>query len=160
MYGAPWKLKSFAKLGKSPSRTLDIYDYNWDGAYCVMDEKIVCNSWNDPLQDHRNIWLCRRRCLHDQIRRYFKLFAKVRMSHSRTIKIYDCSWGGAWILMDDTIWNRLQQYAWPTPGPSESMTIAETVLSLSWTMLFEIVCKCTHYPPQDHQNLWLQLGWC
>ena len=117
--------------------------------------EIVCNRWNDPLQDHRNIWLCRRRCLHDQIRRYFKLFAKVRMSHSRTIKIYDCSWGGAWILMDDTIWNRLQQYAWPTPGPSESMTIAETVLSLSWTMLFEIVCKTRHGQLQNNQNVGL-----
>ena len=30
--------------------------------------------------------------------------------------------------MDDTIWNRLQKYAWPTPGSSESMIIAETVL--------------------------------
>ena len=58
------------KLGKSPSRTLDIYDYNWDGAYCVMDEEIVCNSWNDPLQDHRNLWLQLKRCLHYRARCY------------------------------------------------------------------------------------------
>jgi len=70
-----------------------------------------------------------------------KLFVKVNMTYSRTIKIYDYSWDDAWIVIGDAIWNRLQKYAWPIPGPSTYMNIAETVLTLSWTMLFEIVCK-------------------
>ena len=37
---------------------------------------------------------------------------------------------GAYIVMDDPIWNRLQKYAWPTPEPSKSMTMAETMLTL------------------------------
>ena len=48
-----------------------------------------------------------------------------------------------------------QKYAWPTPEPWKSMAIAETVLTLSWMLLFEIVCKSMHDPVQDHQNLWL-----
>jgi hypothetical protein len=49
----------------------------------------------------------------------------------------------------------VQKYAWPTPEPWKSMAIAETVLTLSWMLLFEIVCKSMHDPVQDHQNLWL-----
>ena len=62
---------------------------------------------------------------------------------------------GAYIVMDAAIWNRLQKYVWPTPEPSKSMTMAEAMLELSWTTLFEIVCKSTHDPFQDHRNLWL-----
>ena len=39
------------------------------------------------------------------------------------------------------------------PGPSKFVIIAETVLTWSWTMLFETVCKCKHNPLQDHRNL-------
>ena len=58
---------------------------------------------------------------------------------SRTIKIYDCSRDGAYIVMDNAVWNRLQTYAVPTPGPPKCMILGEMVLTLSWTMLFEIV---------------------
>jgi hypothetical protein len=52
--------------------------------------------------------------------------------------------------MDDAILNRLQKYAWFAPGRSKSMIIAETVLTLTWTMLFEIVCKrMTHFRTID-----------
>jgi hypothetical protein len=70
------------------------------------------------------------------------------MAHSRTIEIYEYSWDDVYIVMDDAIWNRLQlaKYAWPTLGLSKSMTIAETVLTLSWTMQIENVCKRTHDP--------------
>ena len=44
------------------SRTMKLYDYTWDGAYVVMDDGC-----------------------------YLKLFAKVRMSHYITIRIYDYS---------------------------------------------------------------------
>jgi hypothetical protein len=108
-----------------------------------------------PLQDHENPRVQLRRCLHDHGRRYLKSSAKVRITHPRTIEIYDHGWEGAYIVMDDTIWNRVQKYAWPTPAPPKSMIITETVLTLSWTMLFEIVCKSTQGPLQDHQNLWL-----
>ena len=60
----------------------------------------------------------------------------VCMTHSRTIKFYDYSWDGAYIVMGDAIWNRLQLCALPIPGQSESMVIAEMVPTLSWTMLF------------------------
>jgi hypothetical protein len=79
----------------------------------------------------------------------FEIACKSTHVHSRTIKIYDYSWDGACIIMDDTIRNRLQKYAWPTPGPSGSMIIAQTMLTLSWTMLFEIVCRSTRGPVQD-----------
>jgi hypothetical protein len=72
------------------------------------------------------------------------------MAHSSTIKTHDYSWDGAHIVMDEAIENRLQAYAWPTPGPSKSITIAETVLTLSWAMLFEIVCKRMHHPLQGN----------
>ena len=71
------------------------------------------------------------------------------MIHFRIIKTYDYSWDGAYIAMDDAIWNRLQTYARRIPVPSKSRIIAETVLALSCTMLFEIVCKCTHNPLQE-----------
>jgi hypothetical protein len=77
------------------------------------------------------------------------------MTHFRTIDIYDYSWDGAYIVMDAAIWNRLQAYALPTPAQSNSMITAEKVLTFSWTMLFEIACKRTHYPPQNDANLWL-----
>jgi hypothetical protein len=77
------------------------------------------------------------------------------MTHSRTIEIYDYSRDCAYIVMDGTIWNRLQKYAWPTPRPSKSMIIVKTVLTLSLTMLSEIVRKSTQGPLQDDQNLWL-----
>ena len=89
-----------------------------------------------------------------------KPFANVRMSHSRIIKTYDYSWDGAYIAMDDAIWNRLQTYARRTPIPSKSRIIAGTMLTLSCTMLFAIVCKRTRNPLQDHQNLWLWLRCC
>ena len=67
--------------------------------------------------------------------------------------MYDFGRDGAYIVMGDFIVNPLQSYEWPTLAASKSMGVAETVLTLSWTMLFKIVCKCTHYPFQDHQNL-------
>ena len=110
-------LKSFAKVRITHSRTREIYDYSWEGAY---------------IDSHG--------------RYYFKSFAELRMAHSRTIEIYDYSWEDAYIVMDDAIWNRLQKYAWFAPGRSKSMIIADTVLTLSWTMLFEIDCKrLTHF---------------
>ena len=42
-----------------------------------------------------------------------------------------------------------------TPERSKSMILSEMALTLSWTILFEIVCKSTHDPFQDHRNLWL-----
>jgi hypothetical protein len=94
-------------------------------------------------------------CLHCYGRCYLKSYAWVCMTHSRTIKIYDYNWDSASIVMEDAIWHRLQTYAWPTPGPSKPLIIAETVLTLLWAMLFEIVCKHTHYSLKDHHNLLL-----
>ena len=88
---------------------------------------------------------------------YLKSFEHIRMTHSRTIKIYDYGWNGAYIVMHDAIWNRLQTYALSTAEPSRCMIIAQTELTLSWAMLFETVCKRTHQPFQDHQNLGVQL---
>jgi len=55
--------------------------------------------------------------------------------------------------MDGPVRNRLRKYAWPIPGPSKSLIIAETVPTFSWTILLEIVCGSMHGPFQDHQNL-------
>jgi hypothetical protein len=117
--------------------------------------EIVCKCKHDPLQDHRNLWLWLRRCLHCHGWRYLKSFAKVCMMHSTTIKIHGYSWDGADIVMDDAICHRLQTYAWPTARPSRAMIIAETVLTLSWVMLFKVVCERTHPQLHDHDNLWL-----
>ena len=40
-----------------------------------------------------------------------------------------------------------------TPERSKSMILSEMALTLSWTILFEIVCKSTHDPLQAHRNL-------
>jgi hypothetical protein len=66
------------------------------------------------------------------------------------------SWGrrGAYIVMDDAMWNRLQKCAWAAPEPWKCMIVAQTVLTWSWTLLLEIACKSTNDPLQDHQNLW------
>ena len=74
----------------------------------------------------------------------FEIVCKIRMDHCRTNQTYDYSWDGAYIVMDETIWSRLNMYVWAIPGRYKSMIIAETALTLSWTMLFGIVCKRTH----------------
>ena len=121
---------------------------------------VVCNSKHDALQDHQNLWLWLAQSLHSNGGCYWKSFAKVSMTHAGTIKIYNYSWDGAYIVMNDAIFNRLQKYEGPIPGLSNSMIIAEAVLKLSWTMPFEIVCKSMHDPLQDHTNRRLQLRWC
>ena len=45
-----------------------------------------------------------------------------------------------------TLFEIVSNYAVSSPGPSEFVIIAET-------MLFEIDCKCKHNPFQDHCNL-------
>ena len=75
------------------------------------------------------------------------------MTHARTMKIYAYNCDGAYIVMGDAIWNRLQKYAWPTPRRSKSIIVAETVLTLSWTMLFGIVCEHTPSLLQHHRNV-------
>ena len=119
-------------------RTIDIYDYSWDGVTLSwkLQFETVCKLTHFPLLHHQTLWLQLRRCLHSHGRCYLKSLANVRITHSRTMQIYDYSWNGAYIVMDDAIWNRLRTYAWSTPGPSKSMIIAETVLTLSRTMLF------------------------
>ena len=77
----------------------------------------------------------------DDATKYLESFANMNITHSRTIKTHDYSWDGAYIVMADAIWNRLQMHALPTPGPSKSMITAGMVLTLSWTMLFEIVAN-------------------
>ena len=74
------------------------------------------------------------------------------LSHSRIIRTCDYSWDGAYIVMDDALWNRLQTYACCTPITPKSRTVAETILTLSCIMLFAIVCKRTRNPFQDHNK--------
>ena len=116
--------------------------------------EIVCRSTHDPLQDHPKSMI-----IAETVRTWswVMLFEIVCKSTHGPLqddrKNYDCSRDGAYIVMDDAVWNRLQTYAVPTPGPSKCMVLGEKVLTLSWTMLFEIVCKRTHDPLLDHQNL-------
>ena len=118
--------KPFVSVRMTNSRTIFFYDYSWDGAYVFVMDDAILNSLEN-----------------------------VCMTHSRTIKIYDYSGDGAYIVMGDAIWNRLQLYASPIPGQSESMVIAGMVPTLSWTMLFEIVCKRTQCVLKDNENVWL-----
>ena len=77
----------------------------------------------------------------------FESFANVHITYSRTIEIYDCSWDGAFTVMDDAIWNRLQMCALPLPGPPKSRIRDKILLTLSRTMLlFEIIYKRTYDP--------------
>ena len=46
------------------------------------------------------------------------------MAHSSII------WDGPYIVMDDAMGNRVNMYAWPTPAPSKSMIVDDTVLTL------------------------------
>ena len=76
--------------------------------------------------------------------------ANARMTHSTTIKSYDYSGDGAYTVMGGAISNRLQAYTRSSPGLWKSMIIAEMVPTLSWTMLFEVVCRSTYGPLQHH----------
>ena len=105
------------------SRTMEIYDYTWDGAYVVMDDgcylKLFAKyAWatTSPLESM---------IIADTVFPWsWTMFEIVRekvhvyMADSRTVEIYDYVWDGAHNVMDDAIWNRLQKHAWPTPGPS------------------------------------------
>jgi hypothetical protein len=136
-------LKSFAKVRVTRSTTIEIFDYSWDSAYLVMNDaiwnRLQTYAWSKPGPSKSMI----------MAEPVLTFTCKVRMAHPGTIKICGCSWDGAYIVMDEAIWNRLQTYVLPTPGPSKSMVIDETVHTLTWTMLFELVCKCTHDPLQD-----------
>ena len=83
----------------------------------------------------------------------FEIVCKSTHDHSRSIKIYDYSRDDTYNVMDNATRNRLPEKAWATPGLSESVIIAEIMLELSWTMLFEIVCKSRHETLQHHQTL-------
>ena len=114
---------------------------SWDSACIVTDGRCylttVCKCTRDQLQD-RFFMITAEIVLiifvMDDVIWFFG--ENVCMTHSRTIKFYDYSWDGAYIVMGDAIWNRLQLCALPIPGQSESMVIAEMVPTLSWTMLF------------------------
>ena len=102
----------------------------------IMLFEIVRTHTHDPFQDDQNVRLQLKRCLHCHARCYLKSFANICIKHCRTVKMYDYSSDGAYIIMGDAIWNRLQLCALPIPGQSESMVIAEMAPTLSWTMLF------------------------
>ena len=114
---------------------------SWDSACIVTDGRCylttVCKCTRDQLQD-RFFMITAEIVLiifvMDDVIWFFG--ENVCMTQSRTIKFYDYSWDGAYIVMGDAIWNRLQLCALPIPGQSESMVIAEMVPTLSWTMLF------------------------
>ena len=70
----------------------------------------------------------------------------------RPIKVWDYSWGDAYIVIDNAILNRLQPYTWSTPRQAKYMIIAEAVPIFAWTMLLAIVCKNTHDAPWHIEN--------
>ena len=155
MDNAIWnRLQMYALRTPGPSKSMIVAETVLTLPWTMLFE-VVCKCTHYPLQDYQNPWLQLGRCLHCHGQCHSKSFANVHITHSGTITIYDYSWDSAYIVMDYAISNRLQMYALSIPGPSTSMIIAETVLALSWTMQFEIVCKCTHCPLQDYQNLWL-----
>ena len=183
---------SFANIHMTHCTTIKSHDYSWDCAFIVMGDAIEnhLRASYPQLQDHGNLWLHLRWCLHGAYvvlddGCYLKLFAKVRMSHYSTIRIYDYSWHGLYVTMDDAVWSRsgkstcihgrlqdrrnlwlclrwcAQCHGWcylksiakarmTHSRTIESMIIAETVLTLSWTILFEIACESTHEPLQEH----------
>ena len=157
MDAAIWdRLQTYAWPTPGPSKSMikaeTVLTLPWTMLFGIVGKRT-----HDALQYHQNLRLrlYLRRRLHCHGRCYLKSFANVRMVHSRTIKMYDLGWDGAYIVMGDDIFDLLQRYEWPTLAAFKSMGVAETVLTLSWTMLFEIVCKHTRYPLQDHTNPWL-----
>ena len=155
MDDAIWnRLQMYALPTPGPPKSMIIAETVRALSWTMLFE-IVCKSAHDPLQNHRNPWLYRRHGLHCQGRCYLESFAKVGEVLSRSTQIYDYSRDGAYTVMDNAISNRVQKYAWPTPEPSKSMIVAEMGLTLSGTMLLEIICKSRRDPVQDHPNLWL-----
>jgi len=150
-------LKLFVKVHVTYSRTIKIYDYSRDGAWIVIGDAIWNRlqkyAWPTPgPSTYMNI---AETVLTLSWTMLFEIVCKIRMDHCRTNQTYDYSWDGAYIVLGDAIWNRTRTHVSTTPGPSKSGITAEAVLTLSWMMLFEIVCKRSHDPLHDQQKLWL-----
>jgi hypothetical protein len=98
---------------------MKMHDYSWDSAYIVMDGAILNRfqkyAWRTPVLSESMIIAETVLTLSDDV--IGNRLQIVRMTHSRTIQIYDYSWDCAYIVMCDAIWNRLQAYRSPPPGP-------------------------------------------
>ena len=97
-------MQSFANVHVIHSRTIRIYDCDWDAAYIVMGDAML-----NLLQKYMYAWPALAPSKY-----YLWLWLRQRL-----------------IAMDDAIWSRLQTYVLPTPEPSQSMIIADTVLKMS-----------------------------
>ena len=75
------------------------------------------------------------------------------MTHPGPTKIYDCSRDGAYIVMDDAFWNRLQTYALPTPGPSKSTIIADTILIVMDDTIWNRLQMCPRPTPGPSKSV-------
>ena len=106
MDNAIWnRLQKYARINHS--RTINIHDYSWDGACIVLGDAIWHRTrTHASTTPHQSLGLQLRRCLHCHGWCYSKSFANVYVIHSTTSKIYDYSWGGAYIVMGDAIRNR------------------------------------------------------
>ena len=159
MGDAIWNgMQTYASTIPGPSKSRSTAETVLTLPWTMLFE-IVCERTHDPLHDYHFFWLLLGRCnsLWCHGRCYSKSVAKVRMIQPGTIKIYDFyyTWDCACMVIDDAIWNRLKTYAAPTPDPSKAMIVAETMPTLSLTMLFKIVCNCKHDQMQAHHNLCL-----
>ena len=103
--------------------------------------EIVCKCTYDPTPGPSQFMLIAEMVLILSWTMLFEIVSKSMHDPLPEPKSYDCSWDRPYIVMNDAIRNRLQRYAWPTPGASAPVSIAKTMLTLSWTMVMKSIAK-------------------
>ena len=103
--------------------------------------EIVCKCTYDPTPGPSQFMIIAEMVLILSWTMLFEIVSKSMHDPLPEPKSYDCSWDRPYIVMNDAIRNRLQRYAWPTPGASAPVSIAKTMLTLSWTMVMKSIAK-------------------
>ena len=126
----------------------------------TMLYEIVWESTHDSLQDHWNLWLLLRWTMVDAGTLAPKCPHNPRSTPAQPHWEVSCRIGNFGVLHQPFFRTPWRTGSTAGRGGTTWRTGAEEVLTLSWTMLFETVCKSTHDRLQNHQNLWLWLRPC
>ena len=113
--------------------------------------EIVCENMNNPLKDHSNLELLLRRRMAD-----IGPLAPKRPHNARTTPRttpLGRRVGESGVLRQPFFRTPWRIGSTAGRGSTTGRAGAEEAITPSWTMLFEIVCKSTHDPLQDHRNL-------
>ena len=146
--------KSSANVRILNSTTMTIYDYSWDSAYVVMDDgwylKLfakVRTSHYSTIRIYDYSWHCLYVIMDDAVRNRSRTSIRGRLQDRRNLWLWFrwCAQCHGWCYLKSIATARMTH-----SRTIESMIMAETVFTLSWTILFEIACESAHDPLQEH----------